>query len=156
MFLRISAVLLVVFALSACTYNISEEGLYQYGDPYRVSDQVTDDSYERMRLFWWGEYAGRKSTVYLKRFSVDGRLVICGMRVRSSGLAEALENEWFAEGKIVIDGARIVKMGFLRPQAEDNVEKGEAATCVNTGWPAHESLMTKKMYVDGLSARLRV
>ena len=91
MFLRFLAILVAIATLSACTYNISEEGFYQSGNPYRVSDQVADESYEKFSLFWWGEYAGHRSNVYLKRYNKDGRLVICGMRVRSAGLASAQE-----------------------------------------------------------------
>jgi len=156
MFLRFLAILVAIVTLSACTYNISAEGLYQNGDPFRVSDQVTDESYEKLSLFWWGEYAGHRSNVYLKRYNKDGRLVICGMRVRSAGLASALETEWFEEGEIVIDGANIVAMDFLRPQDDQFNKEGDAASCVNTGWPAHESLMTRKIRVDGMPVRLRI
>ncbi len=157
MFFRLFAVVALAAIVSSCSYShISGEGLYQYGRPFQMADRVSDETYEKLKLYWRGDFKGRHSTVYVKRFDVDGRLVMCGLRVRDVGLREALEIEWFAGGNFVIDGADIVSTRFLRAQSEKFVGDGEVVSCMNTGWPAHESLMTKQVYVDGVPARVTV
>ena len=153
MLARLFAVIAVAAFVSSCSWNISRDGLYQYSVPYQMAHRISDDSYEKIKLFWWGEFAGRYSTMYVKRFEVDGRLVICGMRVRATGFAESLEDAWFHGANFVIDGADITKMGFLLAQSEKHAVSGEVVACMNTGWPAHYSLMTKKIRVDGMPVR---
>ena len=139
----------LLFVVAACTRPVTSDNVQRLHREFRIEHRVSDSGYEEKRLKWRGEFEGRTSRVFVKRFREDGMLVMCGFRVYATGLADRLEELWFAGARIVIDGVEVTKTKYLLTQAAKYAKEAEVAACVNTGWPATDALMKKPIGFDG-------
>ena len=149
MITRVLTIASLLFVVAACERAMTSDNVQRLHREFRMEHRVSDSGYEEKLLKWRGEFEGRTSRIFVKRFREDGMLVLCGFRVYATGLADRLEELWFAEARIVIDGVEVTKTKFLLAQAARYAKEAEVASCVNTGWPASDALMKKPIGFDG-------